>query len=103
LQEFFLNRETFSSNQLHSKESKILLQKYHSTISFQHLHYPKAGHGIHIPAIPQSSNFLFHPVAKIYLLLGGSMAANWYACQNSWKKLICFFDKTLNSQSMNRE
>lgn len=72
------------------------LQKYHSRIFRESLNYPKAGHGIFQPNIPQPSPKMYHPVYEIWFTMGGSRADNYHACQDSWKKIIAFFDTNLN-------
>lgn len=71
------------------------LRKYHAPISCEHLHYPKAGHGITVPVFPQPDPVIFHPIAKKWFLLGGTKTENGRACQDSWKKLITFFENAL--------
>jgi len=83
---------------LYASQIEERLRKYHSTISWEHLYYPKAGHGITIPYLPQPSATFYHHVAKIWCALGGSLAENRYACQDSWRKTISFFEKHLKEQ-----
>jgi dienelactone hydrolase len=74
------------------------LQKHHSRIYRKHLHYPKAGHGINIPNLPQSDPIYYHPIGKKWFSMGGTIAEDQRASKDSWQKLIEFFDKTLESQ-----
>jgi hypothetical protein len=83
---------------LYASQIEERLRKYHSTISWEHLYYPKAGHGITIPYLPQPSATFYHHVARIWCALGGSLAENRYACQDSWRKTISFFEKHLKEQ-----
>lgn len=62
----------------------------------EHLHYPKAGHGINIPNLPQPGPVNYHPVGKLWFSMGGTSAEDQYASQDSWKKLIVFFQESLN-------
>lgn len=66
------------------------LQKNNSSIARKYLHYPKAGHGINIPNLPQSGPVYYHPIGKKWFTMGGSIAEDQYASQDSWKKLIEF-------------
>ena len=75
------------------------LSNQQSTIHWEHLHYPEAGHGITMPYLPESSLVYYHPIAKMWFSLGGTRAENHYACQDSWKKLITFFKKSLLTQT----
>jgi len=74
------------------------LKQNKSKIYFKHLYYPKAGHGIAYPDLPQPSALLKHPVRN-WCSLGGNRADNHYACKDSWEKLIAFFEKTLRPGS----
>ncbi len=73
------------------------LKEKNSRITCEHLHYPKAGHGITLPNLPQLGPVYYHPVGKRWFAVGGTPAADQYASQDSWKKLITFFEKTLKS------
>lgn len=74
------------------------LQQRHSNIYREYLYYPKAGHGINIPNLPQPGPVYYHPIGKKWFTMGGSIAEDQYASQDSWNKLIEFFDKTLKPQ-----
>ncbi len=78
-----------------SSQIEQRLRDHHSPIYCEHLHYPKAGHGINMPYLPQPSPVVYHPLYKVWISLGGTRADNWYACWDSWKKMISFFDRTL--------
>lgn len=69
-----------------------------STISCTHLYYPKAGHRIGIPYLPESSPLYFHPFLKIWLVMGGTAQEDELACRDSWKKLVTFFSDSLLNQ-----
>lgn len=74
------------------------LKKNHSSILFEHLHYPKAGHGISIPNLPQPGPVYYHPIGKKWFTMGGSIKDDQHASQDSWEKLIQFFQKTLKDK-----
>ena len=82
---------------IYSFQIEERLREYGSTIYWQHLHYPKAGHGIGYPPLPESSNIYYHPIAKRWFDLGGSVADNRYASQDAWKKILTFFEKALKN------
>lgn len=71
------------------------LKKYGSGIYCQHLHYPKAGHGIAIPNLPQPGPAYYHPVAKLWFSMGGTPEDDEHASLDSWKKIIDFFKQAL--------
>lgn len=82
---------------MYASQIEERLKDHNSSIYLQHLYYPKAGHGISIPNLPQPGPVYFHPVGKKWFTVGGSIPEDQYASQDSWKKLIEFFDKTLRS------
>ncbi len=71
------------------------LRKCNSDIFWQHLYYPKAGHHIAMPFVPWVENICYDPIYNLWRDVGGSKSENYHACQDSWKKLISFFDKFL--------
>lgn len=73
------------------------LKEKNSRITCEHLHYPKAGHGITLPNLPQLGPVYYHPIGKRWFAVGGTPAADQYASQDSWKKLVAFFEKSLKS------
>jgi dienelactone hydrolase len=85
---------------LYCTHIKDRLAQYHSTISCEHLCYLQAGHGIAMPALPQHSTIVFHPVYNMWFSKGGTAAANRHACIDSWQKLIAFFDKSLRGKKL---
>ncbi len=80
---------------IYASQIEERLQKHRSGICREYLHYPKAGHGINIPNLPQPGPVYYHPVGEKWFTMGGSIAEDQYASQDSWKKLIEFFDATL--------
>lgn len=76
------------------------LEKNHSLVSFQHLHYPAAGHGINIPHLPIPEPTYYHPIGKCWLSMGGNRAADAEASKDSWDKLVIFFHQTLHSENL---
>lgn len=84
---------------IYSFQIEERLKQYNSKIFFEHLHYPKAGHGITIPYLPESSTLYYHPIAQMWFSLGGTRQDNRFACQDSWKKILAFFEKTLKTKS----
>ncbi len=80
---------------LYAAQIQQRLKENNSTIICQHLHYPKAGHGINIPNIPQPGPVYFHPISKLWFSMGGSAAEDQYASQDSWKNIILFFQTSL--------
>ena len=83
---------------LYGSQIEERLRQNNSPIFWQHLQYPKAGHGINLPNLPQTGPLYYHPIGKKWFTLGGSIAEDQYASRDSWEKLILFFDKILNSK-----
>ncbi len=81
---------------------KILqrLRDKQASIACEHLHYPKAGHGINIPHLPQPGPAYYHPVGNIWLSMGGTPAEDQNASADSWKKIIDFFHSSLTSEDL---
>ncbi len=71
------------------------LKQHESPIFYRHLHYPKAGHGISIPNLPPLGPVYYHPIEKHWFSVGGTPVEDQHASQDSWKKLIAFFQATL--------
>jgi dienelactone hydrolase len=67
--------------------------------SFRHLNYPKAGHGISIPNLPQREPIYYHPGGKLWFTIGGSKAADQAASAHSWSELLSFFRKAFAQQT----
>lgn len=82
---------------IYASQIEDRLQKNKSPIAREYLHYPKAGHGINIPNIPQPGPVYYHPIAKKWFTMGGSIAEDQRASQDSWKQLVEFFEKSLKS------
>jgi len=61
----------------------------------QHLHYPKAGHGIGIPYFPLEGPVCYHPVGKKWFSLGGSREEDSQASADSWEQILTFFYENL--------
>ncbi len=51
---------------------------------------------IYMPKLPQPSPIMLHPVYNLWFTGGGTIADNHYACEDYWKKVISFFEKTLH-------
>ena len=62
----------------------------------KHLHYPDAGHGIHLPNLPLPSPVYWQPYAKMWFSTGGTREANASASRDSWEKIVEFFHESLN-------
>lgn len=80
---------------LYASQIEQRLKDKGSAISCTHLHYPNAGHGIGIPHLPQPGSLYYHPVGKRWFTMGGTPADDQHASQDSWSKLIVFFETTL--------
>lgn len=86
------------SSAVYASQIEERLQQHQSTIYREYLYYPKAGHSISIPNLPQPGPVYYHPIGKKWFAMGVSIAEDQYASQDSWIKLIEFFDKTLKPQ-----
>lgn len=64
----------------------------------EHLYYPNAGHRIDLPYLPFADPVYYHSYANMWFSFGGTSQANAQACQDSWKKLVAFFQRTLNGR-----
>ena len=60
-----------------------------------HLNYPKAGHNISIPNLPNFGPIIFHPIAKLWFSVGGAAIDDQQASLDSWTKLVEFFHESL--------
>ncbi len=87
---------------LYAQQIVDRLEKHHSPIVCHHLHYPDAGHGINIPNLPIPGPTYYHPISKQWFSMGGTRATDAKASIDSWRKIIVFFQETLNSTSLNR-
>ncbi|MBS3904962.1 MAG: acyl-CoA thioesterase/BAAT N-terminal domain-containing protein [Simkania sp.] len=85
---------------LHAEQILDRLEKNHSSIPCQHLHYPHAGHGINIPNLPIPEPIYYHPVGKRWFSMGGTRAADAQASLDSWTKLVVFFHETFDRESL---
>lgn len=74
------------------------LQEKRSPVSYQHVDYPKAGHGISLPFAP-SATVYFHPVFKRFVSNGGSIEADQEASYLSWNEILSFFGHSLKVSS----
>lgn len=74
---------------------KKRLEDKKSSIIFRHLDYPKAGHNITLPNLPNPSLVIYHPTTQRWFCTGGSPLENQRANQDSWKQLIHFFHEHL--------
>ncbi len=88
---------------LYSSQIEERLRKHESPIYWEHLYYPKAGHRITMPSLPQPAHVIFDPLYKIWFTGGGTVEENRSACQDSWKKLISFFEKFLKPQQSHEQ
>lgn len=86
------------ASSIYASKIEERLKKNHSSIYREYLHYPKAGHGINIPNCPQPGPVYYHHILNKWFTMGGSIAEDQYASQDSWIKLLHFFDKTLKPQ-----
>lgn len=73
------------------------LLKYSSSLHFEHLHYPKAGHQIGIPYLPAAGVVFRSYGSGKWFALGGTPQDNEAASQDSWKKVIDFFQTHLKN------
>ncbi len=80
---------------LYATQIQRRLEEKKSPISCQHVNYPKAGHTINLPNLPQPGPAYYHPIGKIWLSMGGTPEEDQHAAQDSWKKLITFFHASL--------
>lgn len=78
-----------------AKQIHDRLKKHQSKIAFDLLEYPKAGHWISMPYTPRTGSEYFHPVAKLWVALGGSPYEDDVASRDAWAKLVSFFEKNL--------
>ena len=84
---------------LYSEQIQKRLQEKKSSIFFEWIDYPNAGHGINIPNLPQSGPAYFHPIAKRWLSIGGTPRGDQHASLDSWKKITLFFDQRLSKKN----
>ncbi len=84
---------------LYASQIQERLKAHKSPTSCEHLTYPRAGHGIGIPNIPLPGSSYYHPVSKKWFSMGGTIADDQHASQDSWKKTIAFFQKSLKSEA----
>lgn len=85
-------------SQIYAEQVCARLKEKNSHTFAQHLHYPKAGHGINIPGLPIPDPVYFHPVANLWLSTGGSRSADAKASADSWNKMILFLQESLSKQ-----
>lgn len=83
---------------IYAERIKNRLEEYHSDISCTILNYPKAGHLIGIPYLPARATTYCNPKGY-WFSMGGNAEENELASQDSWKKIIDFFDNALNEPS----
>lgn len=81
---------------IYAENIKNRLDQFHSEISCTVLNYPKAGHLIGIPFLPSRTTLYYNSNNHLWYSMGGSALENELASQDSWKKIIHFFDTTLN-------
>ncbi len=85
---------------LYAAQIQQKLEAHHSSVFFEHLHYPEAGHGITIPNLPNPGPLYYHPIGKCWFPMGGTSLDNQHASQDSWKKTIAFFQKALVNEKL---
>ncbi len=66
------------------------IQKYAPNLPCKHLHYPSAGHFITQPYLPTTCNTYYHPVARLWMAIGGTPQDDAFAAKDSWNELIRF-------------
>lgn len=83
-------------SEIYANEIQNRLQINGSDIKCIHLHYPRAGHGFSIPNLPHGGPLYFHPKGQKWFSMGGSFYEDQNASQDSWKKLVLFFQSELS-------
>ena len=71
------------------------LDKKKSAIVRKHLQFPSAGHGVQNPYWPSSSFPYFHPRAKVWSTLGGTVEGNARANEQAWVGVLDFLKDNL--------
>jgi len=79
---------------LFSEQILQRLKEKGSSISCEHLYYPKAGHQISVPYWPGCTLYK-HPQTQLWFNMGGTPQEDDLASRDSWKKIIRFFQNTL--------
>jgi dienelactone hydrolase len=80
----------FSSDYIKQK-----VKKHNANRICEHLHYPDAGHFISLPFLPTTCNQYFHPVAQLWMTVGGTAKDDAFAAKDSWQKVKDFFQAHL--------
>jgi dienelactone hydrolase len=86
-------------SELYATQIQKRLEEKNAKAICEHLHYPKAGHAMGIPLVPQSGPSYYHPVGKFWLTLGGTPAEDNRASRDAWDKLVAFFQRSLRHNS----
>lgn len=81
---------------LFAQHIQARLARLNRSTSCQVLIYPLAGHQIGLPFIPTIGSTHYH-IADTWFALGGNFRENAAASQDSWKKIVHFFESTLRS------
>lgn len=74
------------------------LREHDHPHSFEHIHFPRAGHAVGIPGLPTTQSVV-SPFGKGSLLLGGTPKDNAQAQYDAWKKVKEFFNAYLGVRS----
>lgn len=73
------------------------LEKHGHPYPFEHRRYEGAGHMIRYPYVPATVLSYRHPVVPMDFALGGNMRDNARAVEDSWRRLLTFFEESLIS------
>jgi dienelactone hydrolase len=71
------------------------LEKHGHPYPVEHLRYEGAGHMIRYPYVPATVLHYRHPVVPLDFALGGNMRDNARAVEDSWRRLLTFFEESL--------
>ncbi len=72
------------------------LERHGHPHPFEHLRYEGAGHMIRYPYVPATVTHYRHPVVPMDFALGGNTRDNARAIEDSWRRLLGFFERSLD-------
>jgi dienelactone hydrolase len=79
--------------------ARARLERHRHPYPFEHLRYEGAGHMIRYPYVPATVTRYRHPVVPLAFALGGNARDNARAIEDSWRRLLAFFERSLAGAS----